>query len=597
MDKNIISEIQRFKLMVNYDSNATLSENYSKITLTEKKDRIQYCYRTQDGEQTPIAIIEDGNFQPTEFGKKMNILTYDDLGELFRSKYEDGTDKLTRCDGLIPMDNTEVEVSNKDKSNDLTRRDIRRNKRADAREKRDDERKFKQDLDATDWLGKDSGTLYLKTAYYPNAQNVGENMSYVFVGTSEKFDVKKPKLNTPKPTKPLDTPPTLDPFEINSLNKVFPDNIVNVNLSKYPDAKVQFDTIVERFVDYIEAGGADKLTNVTIQGQADSANPSWRAPEGYEVIDHNYGGVRRPNKKNPQTKEELEKMNLYLAKSRAHNYAVLLVDEIEKQTGVKITIKELSPISYLGQGESKRGPKYRSLILNPNAPKLDVVTPGYTIGGEKEKEKFNRQKQYEAKYNPVDIFVGVGGTSKPVFQTEESLGPVALSVELPNSNFTNVTKGVYLRSDYIDELKIPEEFGDFVSKATVNGRTLSITDELGKINTFEMVNFDNSAEFGNVVSLMNTNSEFMQSFIGVSSRRGGEKCDLEKYKYGTKDPLTTYTNEVITYNEKSYVRLKNYWFAVTPKECSSQPPKIDYYKEPLTPKVGGDEEIQNDMGY
>jgi hypothetical protein len=590
MNNRLLEDIKRFKLMVNYDSNVTLSENYSKITLTEKKDRIQYCYRTQDGEQTPIGIFEDGNFQPTEFGKQMNILTSEDLSELFRSKYDDGTDKVTQCDGLVPMDNTKVEISKKDDSNVLTRRDIRRNKRAEARE-------LKQKLEATDWLGKDSGTLYLKTSRYPNAQNVGENMSYVFVATSEKFDVKKPKLNTPKPTKPLDTPPTLDPFEINSDYKVFPDNIVNVNFDKFPASKDQFETIVNSFVKYIKAGGADKLTNVTIQGQADSANPSWSAPKGFDVIDHNYGGVRRPNKKNPQTKEELETMNLYLAKSRAHNYAVSLTDEIEKQTGVKITIKELTPISYLGQGESKRGAKYRSLILNPNAPKLDVVTPGDIISGEKEKEIFNRQKQYEAKYNPVDIFVGVGGTSKPVYQTEESLGPVALSVELPNSNFTNVTKGVYLRTDIIDKLRIPEEFGNFVSNATVNGRTLSITDELGKINTFEMINFDNSAEFDNVVSLMNTNTQFMEEFIGVSSRRGGEKCDLEKYKYGTKDPLTTYTSEVITYNEKSYVRLKNYWFAVIPKNCSNRPPKIDYYKEPTLDIGAADEEIQNDMGY
>jgi hypothetical protein len=49
MNNRLLEDIKRFKLMVNYDSNVTLSENYSKITLTEKKDRIQYCYRTQDG--------------------------------------------------------------------------------------------------------------------------------------------------------------------------------------------------------------------------------------------------------------------------------------------------------------------------------------------------------------------------------------------------------------------------------------------------------------------------------------------------------------------------------------------------------------------
>lgn len=588
MNRALLEDIKRFKLMVNYDSNVTLSENYSKIVLTEKKERKQYCYVSEDGEQTPIGIMEDGNFQPTEFGKKMNIFTLSDLGELNRTPYADGGSKVIQCDGYVPMDSTKVEVDkNKGNDNDLSRRDTRRNKRANDRE-------IKQNIEGANWLGKNSGSLIIGTSEYPSAENAGVSMSYVFVGTSEKFDVKKPAPQPQPEQEPIYDKPTLDKFEVNSNNRVFPDNIVNVDFDKYPTAKEEFDEIVKDFVAYINAGGAKNLTNVTIQGQADSANPTWKAPAGYQIIDHNYGGIRRPNKNKPQTKEELENMNIYLAKSRAHNYAKLLIDTIKEKTGVEISIKELTPISYLGQGESKRGPKYRSMILVANAPELEVTNPADEIKyKERAKEKFDRQKEYQAKYNPVDINIGIDGVTKSFSQSDKTLGPIALSVELPNSNFTNVTKGVYLREDYIAAFKIPEEFGDFVSNASVNGDRFTITDEGGKTNTFEMISFDNSAEFGNVVSIMNTNNEFMDDFMGPSSRRGGKECEG---KYGTKNPLTTHTTESIKYNGKNYVRLKNYWFAVIPKKCSKNPRKIDYYKDPKFEKYA-DEEMQTNMGY
>lgn len=586
MNKELLEDIKRFKLMVNYDSNVTLSENYSKITLTEKKKRKQYCYVAEDGTQTPIGIYEDGNFQPTEFGKKMNILTSYDLSKLFSEYHPNGSAKLVQCDGYIAMDNTKVVVDkNKDKNSDLSRRDTRRNKRAN-------DRQVKQNLESANWLGKNSGTLFLGTAQYPQAYNVGESIGYIFVGNSQEFTVKKPGTEPKPEIEPIKDKPTLDNFEVNSDYRAFPDNIVNVDFKKYPSAWEEFNNIVKDFVDYIEAGGAKNLTNVTIQGQADSANPTWIAPAGYTIIDHNYGGVRRPNKNNPQTKEELEKMNLYLAKSRAHNYAVLLINEIEKQTGVKITINEMTPISYIGQGESKRGSKYRSLFLVSNAPELTIINPEDQIKyKEKTKEKFNRQTQYQAKYNPVDIKMGVNGQMMLFEQSDKTLGPIAISAELPNSNFTNATKGVYLRMDYVNYNKIPEEFGDFISNATVNNNTLTITDELGKVNTFDMVSFDTSFSYGNAVSLMNANSDFMDPYMGASNRRGGQACENA---YGTKVPLTTHTSEVISYGGKNYVRLKNYWFASIPKYCGRFPPKVDYFKEPRFEKYA-DEDMNSGL--
>ena len=43
MNKNLSEEIRRFRLLTNYDNQVTLSENYTKIILSEKKGRRQYC--------------------------------------------------------------------------------------------------------------------------------------------------------------------------------------------------------------------------------------------------------------------------------------------------------------------------------------------------------------------------------------------------------------------------------------------------------------------------------------------------------------------------------------------------------------------------
>ena len=232
------------------------------------------------------------------------------------------------------------------------------------------------------------------------------------------------------------------------------------------------------------------------------------------------------------------------------------------------------------------------MLLVTNAPKLTITNPEDDVKyQQKTKEKFDRKKTYEAKYNPIDIKIGVGGQLKLYSQSDKTLGPIALSAELPNSNFTNVTKGVYLRMDVIDAFGIAEEFGDFVSKATVNGSKLTITDQNGKGNTFDMVSFEESGNWGNVVSLMNANNDSLDPYMGTSDSRGGQPCDGA---YGTKTPLTTHTDEVISYNGKSYARLKNYWFAVIAKYCGKFPPKINYFKEPRFEKYA-DEDLNSTM--
>jgi hypothetical protein len=190
----------------------------------------------------------------------------------------------------------------------------------------------------------------------------------------------------------------LDEFNIPGDSLPFADNMVTPSFDKFANAKVEFDRIVTAFVNYINAGGFDKLNNITIQGSADSANPTLSVPSGYTELDHNppYDGLT-----------DLSQMNLFLAKKRAENYAAKLIEEIKTRTGKTLNIKSQTPISYLGKGDSYRGPQFRSIKLTPNAPKLTVSEP---TPKPKSRDKYAPEQLTEAK--PVKITVTIDGKSE-----------------------------------------------------------------------------------------------------------------------------------------------------------------------------------------
>ena len=159
---------------------------------------------------------------------------------------------------------------------------------------------------------------------------------------------------------------SLEEFNIPGDSLPFADNMVTPDFNKFPEAKKQFDIVVNKIADYINAGGFDKLNNMTIQGSADSANPTLSVPAGYTQLDHNppYDG-----------ETDLNQMNLFLAKKRAENYAAKLIESVKNLTEKTLTIKLENPISYLGKGDSYRGPQFRSIKLTPNVPKLTVPEP------------------------------------------------------------------------------------------------------------------------------------------------------------------------------------------------------------------------------
>lgn len=150
-------------------------------------------------------------------------------------------------------------------------------------------------------------------------------------------------------------------FSVMGTSLPYADNMVMPYFDRYPDAQDQFDKIVDAFVKYINAGGGDKLTNVTIKGSADSARPTEKGPSWNNgKLDHPggviYGGITGNKERNQ-----------YLADTRAQEYANALIKAIKDRTGFNLNIKRLEGDNYYGQ-EGKRGKQFRKITLEPNAP-------------------------------------------------------------------------------------------------------------------------------------------------------------------------------------------------------------------------------------
>jgi hypothetical protein len=242
---------------------------------------------------------------------------------------------------------------------------------------------------------------------------------------------------------------SLEEFNIPGDSLPFADNMVTPDFNKFPEAKKQFDIVVNKIADYINAGGFDKLSNMTIQGSADSANPTLSVPAGYTQLDHNppYDG-----------ETDLNQMNLFLAKKRAENYAAKLIESVKNLTEKTLTIKLENPISYLGKGDSYRGPQFRSIKLTPNVPKLTVPEP---IPAPQPYDKYAPEQLPIAK--PVKITVTIDGKSEVMD---------GYSYNYQNTNFVGVQ----------EKGNIPYTFDSMVD-GKIENNSLSVTSE-GITNIF-----------------------------------------------------------------------------------------------------------------
>ena len=247
-----------------------------------------------------------------------------------------------------------------------------------------DRKKYEQKGRSENWNQEVSGSLNFDVnPTNPLAVNVGEgdyDIRYItkLVGGGKAIPGKET---------PPDVVITIPTYDIAGSSLPYADNMVMPYFDKYPDAQEQFRNIVETFKEYINAGGGDKLTNVTIKGSADSGTPTLQVPSGYSKLDH-------PSAKPYNGKTDPKEMNQYLANTRANQYARALINDIKESTGFDLKINVLEGDNFYGQGDGKRGEEFRKITLEPNAEQHSVKnelkidgekTPGKNIKNESTK--------------------------------------------------------------------------------------------------------------------------------------------------------------------------------------------------------------------
>ena len=247
-----------------------------------------------------------------------------------------------------------------------------------------DRKKYEQKGRSENWNQEISGSLNFEVnPTNPLAVNVGEgnyDIRYItkLVGGGKAIPGKET---------PPDVVITIPTYDIAGSSLPYADNMVMPYFDKYPDAQEQFRKIVETFKDYINAGGGDKLTNVTIKGSADSGTPTLKVPSGYSKLDH-------PSAKPYNGKTDPKEMNQYLADMRANQYGQALINAIKEKTGFDLKIIVKKGDNFYGQGDGKRGEEFRKITLEPNAEQHSVKnelkidgekTPGKNIKNESTK--------------------------------------------------------------------------------------------------------------------------------------------------------------------------------------------------------------------
>ena len=263
---------------------------------------------------------------------------------------------------------------------------------------RRDRKKYEQKGRSENWNQEISGSLNFDVNQTnPLAVNVGEgryDIRYItkLVGGGKEIPGKE-------------TPPnvviTIPIYNVQGSSLPYADNMVMPYFDKYPEANVQFEKIVKDFIDYINAGGGDKLTNVTIKGSADSARPTLKWPSGYSKLDH-------PSAKPYNGKTDPKEMNQYLADMRANQYAQALINAIKEETGFDLKIKVKKGDNFYGQGDDKRGEEFRKITLEPNAEQYEVVDKE-VIPGKKGTKAVNNKSTIK----PYLVYIYPNGYANP----------------------------------------------------------------------------------------------------------------------------------------------------------------------------------------
>ena len=475
---------------------------------------------------------------------------------------------------------------------DKNRRKYRKNKRKSKKSKKNVET---ISISQGNWDKKMSGPLLtdFKTKF-PVAFNVGEDRLAIIAGASSKFIVKQPNLDIPDPNIKItgDTGYTVEDFIIGDGVEFYADNMVSPRFED-DEVKIIFNSIVSQFEDYINNGGIEKLTNITIQGQADAANPTWDVPTGYSQLDHKYGGIKKKSQ-DKYTDEELDEMNTFLAKERAFNFKMALINAVKEKTGEKIEIKELPPINHRGKS-GKRGSKYRSIFLKTNAPIHRIVTDD-PIKQKKYQEYLKKKEKQEklkiSGFYPADVGVNVNGKysyyagveTNSTTQGEEKI--VNFYVEnVPSVNGKYIETKVFVSIDVVEKLNFGTPTStQIIKNATLSNNLQELTMDGGRGSVKMYRSNQISNGYNDALNMLNT-TDFMDPYINIDLNFGTT--------WNFTAPFNYVTNESKKINGKTYLRLGALWFVYSDQFG------LDYSKliKGEHNKRSGNTEIQQDIQY
>jgi hypothetical protein len=396
MEKRILEEINRFKMISSYQPGKLITEQKLLNEETQWFGEDKYFMVIYKKNKKPklveigTAFVKKNIFIPTKKGKEILGRNQDSItwSQLERDEKFQFYRKLGGGNGTIVSDYEVDEMVNQ-----LIKQN---NSYADEIESR------LQQTKETNWNKTNSGKILLNlgsSLKYANAIyiKVDSHPEKLFNLIEGPIIPGLSELSFKSRSAGTKTEIIIPNVKLNETVNTYCDNMIKPNLEN-PDVKQEFMSIMRSIKKYVDTPADEngvtalsKLQNakITIFGQADSGRPGWIP--GYPCrnttndLDHNYGGLEKIPVKS-RTEQYSKKMNEYLAENRAKQYGKLLSDEVKKLYGIDLNI-QYTWKEYFGEGDSKRGEKWRSIELKFNTP---VHT--YVIGGDPEDWKSEGEK-------------------------------------------------------------------------------------------------------------------------------------------------------------------------------------------------------------
>lgn len=221
-----------------------------------------------------------------------------------------------------------------------------------------------------DWNDKSRGQLSFNTQEKIHAKNVdfeGETYSITSFSSIGK------KVAKPSPTISQSTGTELP--KVSFTDDFFPydDNMISPNFNKNPKAFDMFNEFINSIIKMVNRHGLNSISEIQVQGSADSSKPNFKVPSGYSKLDHDIVSQKPYNgSTDPFT------MNQFLADNRAKTISNILINTIKDKTGVDIgpKVKLLKGINYYNPNStSNTGVKSVTFnVIKGNLPPIDDTT-------------------------------------------------------------------------------------------------------------------------------------------------------------------------------------------------------------------------------